>query len=83
MFKSTRSAITSRLAGADPQSAPVSFSWRLIRRNDQPFLLPPEPLCRAADNLELGSGQRRLAKPTSKQPLLRPQNGLSNDHGPD
>lgn len=71
MFKSAPSAITSLFAGADQQPEPVNFSWRLIRRKNKPFLLLPEHSDRAADNLELYSAQRPLAKLSrSLLPLL-------------
>jgi len=64
-------AITTLFASAGPQAEVMTFSWRLIRRKNNPFLLLPEHSDRTTDHLELYTAQRRLAKMSrSTLPLL-------------
>jgi hypothetical protein len=62
MLKSLLPAITDLFSGTKPCRKPVTFSWRLVRRKNRPFLLLPEKPGNPSDSFKLYSAHRPLAK---------------------
>jgi len=62
MFRIVLPTIELLFASERPPRQPLQFSWRLIRRKRQPFLLLPTTMTNVRVGLELYSAQRRLAR---------------------